>query len=260
MEKGMSYQQYINNPMGNKVAVMSHRKMYEDLYHDKWNKLSMREMGKIDYKVYNHKDTYYIHIKVPSEDMEGYYYDTVIKLEGSQDILYDSPVQFFSNDPSFCYTFAYAFKQHDMIIKDLEPKFTKEFMTVPAKEKNPDNTIGYVKSLYFAYIFMQEKGLFHVAKLKMESIPYSKAILRSNVKHTDDVLRERTKRGVKQDEDGDFNGKKKPQTNNLVHPEVKNGSMNTKRIGFMGSAKRANTVKRVNTKSKISKATKSKFR
>ena len=41
----MTFSQYISNPTGMGTAVMSYRKMYEDLYHDKWNKVYLSLAG-----------------------------------------------------------------------------------------------------------------------------------------------------------------------------------------------------------------------
>ena len=55
----MTFQEYINNPTGVGNSVMSYRSMYEDLYHNKWDKIMVRENGKIDYKLYYSKNHYY---------------------------------------------------------------------------------------------------------------------------------------------------------------------------------------------------------
>ena len=43
----MTYDQYIQNPMGTANAVMSNRNMYRELYMNKLAKIMVREMGKI---------------------------------------------------------------------------------------------------------------------------------------------------------------------------------------------------------------------
>ena len=229
----MTFKEYINNPTGAKTAVMSYRKMYEDLYHDKWNKLMTRENGKIEYKCYKDKNTYFIHIKIPSETVPNFYYDVVVKMNAGKDrTMYDSDAQFFSNDPSFNYTFAHAFKKHKMTIPELEEKMSKIALKKRAVEKNPDNTIGYVKTLYFAYIAMVDKGLFHVAKVDMEAVPYSKKLLLSNIEDTDKKIEDRTTLG------NSMNKKKeKIPTKAELHPEVKRGgTIGAKKSAFTGKA------------------------
>ncbi len=46
----MTFDQYINNPMGIKNAVFSAREMYKELYTKKLNVILVREVGKVLYK------------------------------------------------------------------------------------------------------------------------------------------------------------------------------------------------------------------
>ena len=75
----MTYDQYIQNPMGIKNAVFSNRELYRGLYTGKLNKILVREGGKIEYHLYKGRKKYYAFIKVPSEVVEKFYYDVVIE-------------------------------------------------------------------------------------------------------------------------------------------------------------------------------------
>ena len=77
----LTFKQYVDNPTGAKTAVISYRKMYEDLYNDKWKKIMTREVGKIDYELYYNNNEYYCYLKIPSENIDNFYYDVVIKME-----------------------------------------------------------------------------------------------------------------------------------------------------------------------------------
>lgn len=195
----LTFKQYVDNPTGAKTAVISYRKMYEDLYNDKWKKIMTREVGKIDYDLYYDKHDYYCYLKIPSENIDNFYYDVVIKMElnGKQSRLSDCPVQFFSNDPSFNYTFAHAFKKNKLTIKDLESKMSKEALMKPAREKNPQDTIGYVKTLYFAYIVMNEKGLFVPSLYTTNGKKYNKGALLQKISNTEDKIKERSEASKK---------------------------------------------------------------
>ncbi len=165
----MTFDEYITNPMGKNNAVLSLavRETMRKMYTTKFNNVLLRENGKIDYFMYKGSGaTYYIHIKIPSEVVRNFYYDVVIKFigdnkqVGSFTKLDQYQVQFYSNDPAFVFNFAYVFKKNNLFIKELSPKMARKALTTAAKEKNPDNQVGYVKSLYFAYLFMKQKGLF----------------------------------------------------------------------------------------------------
>ena len=200
----MTFDEYINNPMGQKSAVISNREMYRKMYTDKFNKVMVREVGKIDYHLYKGKSKYYCYLRVPSEVVPNFYYDVVIEFsepKGMKKItdasLTKYDVKFFSNDPSFNYTFAHAFKKNKLTIKDLESKMSKEALMKPAREKNPQDTIGYVKTLYFAYIVMNEKGLFVPSLYHNNGKKYNKKFLLQKISNTEDKLQERSEASKK---------------------------------------------------------------
>lgn len=166
----MTYDQYIQNPMGIANAVISNRNMYRELYMNKLDKILVRELGHIDYTLYKDKKKYYVYIKIPSEVVEKFYYDVVVEFTEPKDkSLMDSTlknytVKFYSNDPSFVFTFAHAFIKNDMFIKELKDVMSKEAIKKVAQEKNPSNQVGYVKSLYFAYLILKKENIFDKKK------------------------------------------------------------------------------------------------
>lgn len=241
----MTFKEYINNPFGAKTAVMSFRKMYEDLYHDKWDKIMTRENGHIDYKLYTDKGHCYAYLKIPSEVIDKFYYDIVIEMEDhAGKLLSDSPVKFFSNDPSFHFTFAHAFLTNNMTIKELSNKMSRSAKK-PARERNPQNQIGYVKSLYFAYIFMQEKGLFHRIRYTSEGTSMNWSTLLKMIEHTDkkvaarqEAQAELTKTQKKEKEAKKFEMRKEDIKNPEIHAN------NTGHIKHSSSIGKAKGVKR----------------
>lgn len=166
----MTFDQYIQNPMGISNAVFSNRNMYRDLYTSKLNKILVRELGKIDYTLYKSKNNYYVYMKIPSEVIEKFYYDVVVEFYEPKDKkLIDSTlknynVRFYSNDPSFVYTFAHAFIKNKLFITELKDVMSQEAIKKAAVEKNPSNQVGYVKSLYFAYLIMKKENIFDKKK------------------------------------------------------------------------------------------------
>ena len=200
----MTYDEYIQNPMGKKNAVMSNREMYRLMYTNKWNAIKLRENGFIKYELYSGKNEYFVHMKIPSEVVPKFYYDTIIRFYipdgkaslGMERTISNYSVQFYSNDPSFVFTFAHAFKKNDLLIKDLEPKMSKLAIREKAEEKNPRDQVGYVKSLYFAYLEMRSLNLF--AKTRWEGIakPYAKTVWKNTVTHADDKVADRQEQGA----------------------------------------------------------------
>ena len=165
----MTFEQYIANPMGKKNSVMNSmaREAMRTSYTNKFHNVLLKENGKIDYYLYKDSkhNTYYAYIKIPSEVIKDFYYDTIIKFYADESIkelglnFEKYYVQFFSNDPAFVFTYAHAFIENGLFIKEFAPKMSKEAIKQKAVEKNPNNENGYVKSIYFAYLFLKERGL-----------------------------------------------------------------------------------------------------
>lgn len=187
----MTFNEYIQNPMGKENSVISNRSMYRDLYQNKLDKILVREAGNIEFKGYSYGLKYLAYLKIPSEVIPDFYYDVLIEFSPSSKLitsgsLEDYTVRFYSNDPSFVYTFAHAFIKNDMFIKTLESKMSKQAVQKVAKEKNPNNQIGYVKSLYFAYLIMKKRGLFN--KLRYVT-PYSERALLKEIMAADEKIK-----------------------------------------------------------------------
>ncbi len=197
----MTFEEYIRNPMGDKSTVMTHREMYRNLYTTKYENVMVRESNKVDYIIYKDKNKYYVYIKVPSEVVPKFYYDVVIKftpakgLSSASNNLKDYNVQFFSNDPAFVFTFAHAFKKVDLFIEELSVRMSKKALKEKPKEKNPKEEISYVKSLYFAYLIMKDKGLFNKLIIDPKSIKYNEKGLISQIMPADQKIEERQEKG-----------------------------------------------------------------
>ena len=205
----MTFEEYILNPMQKqgKVFNATMREAMRNSYTAKFNNVLLREAGKINYYKFKDKknNIFYILIKIPSEVVPDFYYDVVLKFFAGADIedagrsLNRYNLQVFSNDPSFNFTYAYVFKQNGLVIKELEPKLAKLSRTTAPKETNPEEQIGYVKSLYFAYLYMKQRGLFNATIQWADAEPYNKARLLELVQNADTKIQEREREGKKVD-------------------------------------------------------------
>lgn len=204
----MTFEQYIANPMGKNNAVMSGmvREAIRTSYTNKFNQILLRENGKIDYFLYKDekKNCYYILIKIPSEVIKNFYYDVVIKFftdekvkEGGSN-LEKYNIQFFSNDPAFVFTYAHTFLKNGLFIKELSARMSKNAIQNKAKEKNPQNLNGYVKSIYFAYLFMKQKGLFKKVQFDAAE-PFIINNLLFKIEDADDKIKKRQDEEAKRD-------------------------------------------------------------
>lgn len=201
----MTFEQYITNPMGKNNAILSAsvRELTRKDYTSRFNNLLLRENGKITYFIYKENNkVFYFHIKIPSEVVKDFYYDVVIRFEGTGDQvkfmkgLEEYQVQFYSNDPAFVYTYAHVFRRNNLFINALASKMSKESIRKPPKEKNPQQLVGYVKSLFFAYLFMKQRGLFHRVRLESAQ-PLDMKFLIASVEHADKVIARRQEEGAK---------------------------------------------------------------
>ena len=248
----ITYTQYINNPLGEKNSVITNRGIYQKMYRDKLDKILLREGGKVKYNLYKDSEKYYIHFKIPSEVIEKFYYDTIIEFYTDDAMRERSPslrdyyVKFYSNDPAFVYTFGHAFIKNNIFVSDLESKMTKEAITTVAKEKNPKNLVGYVKSLFFAYLLIGDYGLFSKAIFDKTASKYSKSKILKEVEHAKDKIKKRQEEEEKKrkeekrkkSNENRFNNKEgtttptKPSKNVIKTRVVSsvNGTRNSKRV------------------------------
>ena len=108
------------------------------------------------------EESYYVHVKVPSESRKGYFYDVVIRFfsddptQIKMDNVFGYKMQFYSNSPSFMYGYAYYYNRNDYLIKALYEKTDTDYINQPPKDANKMTVMGYDKSIYFACRFLSE--------------------------------------------------------------------------------------------------------
>lgn len=249
----MTFDQYINNPMGVKNAVFSGREMYRSLYIEKLDKILVREVGKVKYRLYKNKDKYYVYMKIPSEVIPNFYYDTVIEFftdkigVKSSNSLKEYYIKFYSNDPSFVYTFAHAMLKNDLFIKELVPRMSKEAVKKVAKEKNPKMEIGYVKSIYFTYLLMKNYGLFNKIVFNNESEKFDLKEILSLIEHADIKIEKRQQAQRDISKEKKINKKKEKNIDN----SNKNMSYNSNISNKIGKTKNVKKIGKINNIKRI---------
>lgn len=206
----MTFDEYITNPMGKGSAVMSvaHREVMRMQYKKKFDNILLREKGKLDYRMFtdSKRNEYWIYVKIPSELCKDFYYDTLIKFYADKNVkgggrdLFKYNVRFYSNDPAFVYTYAYVFAHNDLFINELSSKMSREALRKAPKEKNPTESVGYVKSIYFVYLLMDNRGLNKVNVFEKQAEPLNVKFLLDNIMPADQKIAEREEagRGVSQ--------------------------------------------------------------
>jgi hypothetical protein len=276
----MTFEDYINNPMGKSSAVMTvaHREIMKGQYKVKFDNILLREKGKLDYRLFkdSKNNTYWIYCKVPSELCKNFYYDTLIKFSADEKVksggrdLFKYYARFYSNDPAFVYTYAYVFAHNKLFIDELSSKMSKEALRSKPSEKNPREDIGYVKSIYFVYLLMQNRNLNKVSVFEKQSDPLDANFLMNNIMPADQKIAEREEAGrgvsqrkkVKIDDDmlrkvnrltkGNLSDRAKDRlaitTNKKVNKISNIGHMNN--IGNVGKKNNVNTIKSIQKRKK----------
>ena len=250
----MTFDKYMDNPSGGQVYT--NRGMYKQMYKGKFDAILLRENGRIQYELYKSNyanDQHYVYIKVPSESVSGFYYDTVIEFTAPNNeiknstSLKDYNVRFYSNDPAFVYTFAYSFNKNGLFFKDLEPKMSKQAMKQKASTRNPKNDVWYVKSLVFAYLTMEQYDLFNKAKFR-DAKKYNKRELIQKVTHAD------IKVGQLQDAQKKQNDLKKANKSiNTGSRTVGGNYTNTSNMSKTSKTSRVSTVSKNSKRTKTTK-------
>jgi hypothetical protein len=179
MADKMTFAEYIRNPTGARSRMVGEADTARAVYNDKYNKMLLLCAGHINYILWKDEPKrYIIYIQMPSETTKNLYYDVFVEFTATDDVKFrigkldGYNVRFFSNDPNFTFTYAYAFNKRGLLIPELVNKVSKKALGTPPHTTNPNELAGYVKSIYFAYLFMENRGLFNKL-MWLQAIPMS---------------------------------------------------------------------------------------
>lgn len=193
-----TFEQYINNPAGKGASNTPNKGMYEQYYVAELDKILLKVNGKVNYNLYIDGQKYYIAFKIPHSQYKDFFYDVVVEFytdDNAIKVLKDLKkynVRFFSNDPSFTFTWAYAFNKQDLIIKKLKSKLSPLSLKQAPVVRNPSESTGYNRFLYYAYLLAKLYNLFDKAEYTLKSKPLSS--LPSTIMSSDKKLEERKKK------------------------------------------------------------------
>ena len=160
-------------------------------------------------------------------------------------------VRFYSNDPSFVFTFAHAFAKHDLFIDDLKSKMNKESLNKVAKVRNSNDNIWYVKSLFFAYLAMEKYNLFSKPIYDTNAKPYRKKELLNNITQAEAKVSARQKAA----EDLEKEKKKELEKQKIEKQASRNINVSTKK-STVSNISKTSKVSKISRTSNISKKSK----
>lgn len=248
----MTFDEYIKNPSGRGSAVNTARDSIELSYNAKLGEMISKN-GDIKYTCLKSSDshTYYIYFLMPSESTKDFNYDVVIQLdcpkgEGkSAGDIKNYTVKFFSNDPSFTFTYAHAYKSHGLLIPVLERKMNLRALNTKANVRNPDNVIGYVKNIYFAYLLMKKYNLFDKSILDRKCIGGGTNYLTREIPSFD--KKESLKRQIIQDQKS--KASKESSRSKIVKSSSLSNNSNDKPSGIIRNSKLVKTIGKIKPRS-----------
>jgi hypothetical protein len=189
--------EYLDNPMGKGNSAITNKKLIQEDLNKRYNKL-IKKHKDFKYVIYKSKDSYYIHFKIPSETERGNDYDVVLKFypDFGTDLKYNNylgnyTLKFFSNSPSFIFTYAYVYNKSNRLISELNNKYSTEVLQNKPVVRNPNQVLGYEKSVYFACLYMKNhKELSNKMILNANSTTYIPNIFKESIRDTDTILKE----------------------------------------------------------------------
>lgn len=156
---------YIKNPVGKGSANVARRDMIRRNLESRY--LVMLKQSKSMFKI---KDffidkvgNYILHMEVPSEYYykEGLFYDVVIQFMVTDSSRVDLTlknyrIRLYSNSPAFMFTYGYVYNKDENLVPFLKNKLSSLALTKAPVIRNPDESYGYEKSVYFAILFLRD--------------------------------------------------------------------------------------------------------
>jgi hypothetical protein len=149
----ISLRQYVSNPYFGS-AFLASRKAIKIGLNQEFIELLRRDRMKffaIPY-IYTNGDILF-HVRIPSTEYKynKLHYDVLFKIKADPARKYAlRDVEFFSNSPSFIYTYAYVYYHDHIVIDEFASKLPIMSLTVAPEIRNPVESLGYEKSTYFA--------------------------------------------------------------------------------------------------------------
>lgn len=150
----ISLLQMVNNPSGKGSAYLAARYRIKQSMSSMYIKVLSKYRRQFYAVPFLYDDGRILfHVKVPSEayNLNKISYDVLVEFDGKSNLrLSQRPAKFFSNSPSFIFTYAYVFNQKDILIDKFKSKLPSQCLTQAPVVRNPVESLGYEKSIFIA--------------------------------------------------------------------------------------------------------------
>lgn len=193
----MTMKQFLQNPSGKSSAYFARRDLIIENLENRYYKI-LKEYGTY-IKLHTFKDgsDFYFFFKFPSEKFgDKVMYDVIIQLipignAQSDFTLSNYALKVFSNSPNFLFTYAYIYNQDGIVINWLKDKVGKMALNNPPTIKNPSESYGFEKSVYFCLLYIREHRLIHKSSFKDEKLSKKKVL--DNISSCENKIKEYNK-------------------------------------------------------------------
>lgn len=170
-----SLNQFLNNPSGTSSSYMFRRDVIKKELETGYTNLLKLANNKFKLSIIKKGKSYLFWFKMPSESMlsTNFYYDVVLKFTPSSEEISKMSnilgynITFFSNSASFLYTYTYAMNKYNLLIPELKTKYSKTAISQTPKVKNPVESLGFEKTIYYAALYIKNHEL--TSKISIDS-------------------------------------------------------------------------------------------
>jgi len=155
----------------------------------------IKKHGDFKHEIFKDKDDFYFYFKVPSETQEKLFYDVVLQFypavesAKSDFTLNNYGVKMFSNAPNFLFTYAYTYNKDDLLIDFLKKKISDKALDEPPNVRNPIQSYGFEKSVYFSLLFLKNSRYNIKSVIMSKAKKINKSDLLKAVDSTDEKLK-----------------------------------------------------------------------
>lgn len=198
---------FLDNPMGKGTSILPNRDLIVNDFKRR-HKIMIDKGKKFVVNVYHNEvtDNYFFHILVPSETDRNNTYDVVLQLSPPEKTtgiikpptISNFNVRFFSNSPSFVFTYAHVMYSNNMLVKFLAKKYNKLVLRKEPVVTNPRGVVLYEKSITFAIItLLNEPNYMSRAYLKSIKKPHAENLIFTKIRTDEKILEEIEKERIR---------------------------------------------------------------
>lgn len=157
---------FLSNPTGDIGSASMGRKHAFEAAHKEYKQL-LSDGKKFSFGYFRVGNDIILKVKVPSSTFDDFHYDVLFKFEnpGEEIPRHLDPltISFFSNAPSFNFSYAYVFNFFHNLIPETTKLFDKKAINEYPKERNPDMVTFYEKSITQALLYIVDNKLMDTA-------------------------------------------------------------------------------------------------